>query len=465
MPKHWIQMRDQFPVTRTLQKSLQNLKQEVSRYQLAMFHLCANTFLFFLGFVTLVSGVHAHTYDDEQNLRHSILANYTPAIRPVIQQSQPTTVMVEFRLIEILSFDDRAGVLKTICILTLQWMDEKIRWNASIYDIGMIFLPPTSVWMPRLFLNDAATQHMNIETGDNEDSQVRFYSNGMAIYSYTGLSTTRCDASIMYFPFDKHTCELNFLSHEKTDRVIFLTSDLPFILPEYTNKEWEVQSVKKSHSKISVSTGVDLSNIKITIQFKRKPGFVILNIFVPIPCFGIINILVFLLPESSGERISFSITILLTLVFFLNLIAECLPPISDPVSIFNIVIMTQVQNSLLIMIATIFSLVAYENAQKEKEVPYILGCIISTVGKFVKRKNKVETTPACHLAEDVLPFPDKNTDEPIEKVDLQIDQPSWDTVSDLCNRFCLRLFLFLFSIEWLVYIILMVSYSCFTPLI
>lgn len=142
-------MRDQFPVTRTLQKSLQNLKQEVSRYQLAMFHLCANTFLFFLGFVTLVSGVHAHTYDDEQNLRHSILANYTPAIRPVIQQSQPTTVMVEFRLNEILSFDDRAGVLKTICILTLQWMDEKIRWNASIYDIGMIFLPPTSVWMPR----------------------------------------------------------------------------------------------------------------------------------------------------------------------------------------------------------------------------------------------------------------------------------------------------------------------------
>lgn len=311
-----MQMCDQFPVTRTLQNSLQNLKQEIYRYQLTMFPLCANTFLLYLCFMTWASGVYAHTYDDEQNLRHSILANYTPGIRPVIQQSQPTTVMVEFRLMEILSFDDRAGVLKTMCILTLQWMDEKIRWNASMYDIWLLFLTPTSVWMPRLFLNDAATQHMHIETGDNEDSQVRLSSNGMAIYSYAGLSTTRCDASIMYFPFDKHTCELNFLSHEHTDRVIFLTSDLPFNLPEYTNKEWEVQSVKKSHSILSLSNGVNHSNIKITIQFKRKPGFVILNIFVPIPCFGIINILVFLLPESSGERISFSITILLTLVFF-----------------------------------------------------------------------------------------------------------------------------------------------------
>lgn len=460
-----MQMCDQFPVTRTLQNSLQNLKQEIYRYQLTMFPLCANTFLLYLCFMTWASGVYAHTYDDEQNLRHSILANYTPGIRPVIQQSQPTTVMVEFRLMEILSFDDRAGVLKTMCILTLQWMDEKIRWNASMYDIWLLFLTPTSVWMPRLFLNDAATQNMHIETGDNDDSQVRLSFNGMAIYSYAGLSTTRCDASIMYFPFDQHTCELNFLSYEHTDRVIFLTSDLPFNLPEYTNKEWEVQSVKKSHSILSLSNGVNHSNIKITIQFKRKPGFVILNIFVPIPCFGIINILVFLLPESSGERISFSITILLTLVFFLNLVADCLPPISDPVSIFNIVIMTQVQNSLLIVIATIFSLVAYENAQKEKEVPYVLSCIISMVGKSVKRKNKVETTPACHPEEDILPFPDKNTDEPVEKDDLKIDQPTWDTVSDLCNRFCLRSFLFLFSIEWLVYIILMVSYCYFTPLI
>lgn len=130
-----MQMCDQFPVTRTLQNSLQNLKQEIYRYQLTMFPLCANTFLLYLCFMTWASGVYAHTYDDEQNLRHSILANYTPGIRPVIQQSQPTTVMVEFRLMEILSFDDRAGVLKTICILTLQWMDEKIRWNASMYDI------------------------------------------------------------------------------------------------------------------------------------------------------------------------------------------------------------------------------------------------------------------------------------------------------------------------------------------
>lgn len=43
------------------------------------------------------------------------------------------------------------------------------------------------------------------------------------------------------------------------------------------------------------------------------------------------------------------------------------------------------------------------------------------VGKFVKRKNKVEIIFVCYFEEDVFFFFDKNIDELVEKDDLKID--------------------------------------------
>lgn len=81
---------------------------------------------------------------------------------------------------------------------------------------------------------------MYIEIGDNEDSQVCFFFNGMVIYLYVGFFIIRCDVSIMYFFFDKYICELNFLSYEYIDWVIFFIFDFFFNFFEYINKEWEV---------------------------------------------------------------------------------------------------------------------------------------------------------------------------------------------------------------------------------
>ena len=74
------------------------------------------------------------------------------------------------------------------------------------------------------------------------------------------------------------------------------------------------------------------SLITITSQvLRRKSLFYTVNVI--IPCVGIsfLSVLVFYLPSDSGEKVSLSISILLSLTVFFLLLAEIIPPTSKSV--------------------------------------------------------------------------------------------------------------------------------------
>ena len=58
---------------------------------------------------------------------------------------------------------------------------------------------------------------------------------------------------------------------------------------------------------------------------KRRPGFFIVNIVMPVVLLSALNIMVFLIPVDSGEKISYGITVLLALSVFLSIVADMLP--------------------------------------------------------------------------------------------------------------------------------------------
>ena len=65
-----------------------------------------------------------------------------------------------------------------------------------------------------------------------------------------------------------------------------------------------------------------------TIVLKRHPKFYVLSFIIPCGVLSVLNLLVFLLPTESGEKVSLGITNLLALVLFQQLIADSLPPSS-----------------------------------------------------------------------------------------------------------------------------------------
>ena len=83
---------------------------------------------------------------------------------------------------------------------------------------------------------------------------------------------------------------------------------------------WEVQDRKM---RTLLNPGV--SYISIDIKMKRRPAFAVINIVLPMIFMVVLNLLVFVLPVESGERLSYSITVLLAIAVFMTLVGDNLP--------------------------------------------------------------------------------------------------------------------------------------------
>ena len=75
------------------------------------------------------------------------------------------------------------------------------------------------------------------------------------------------------------------------------------------------------------------SDITFRLQLRRKALFYVFNLLFPSIFMSLMSLLSFYLPAESGEKLGLNITVLLSLVFFLLLGAQLLPPTSDSVSL------------------------------------------------------------------------------------------------------------------------------------
>ena len=90
----------------------------------------------------------------------------------------------------------------------------------------------------------------------------------------------------------------------------------------------ETQRPPYSHKSHLILFQEPYPDIIFTIKLRRKTLFYTVNLI--IPCVGIsfLSVLVFYLPSDSGEKVSLSISILLSLTVFFLLLAEIIPPTS-----------------------------------------------------------------------------------------------------------------------------------------
>ena len=125
----------------------------------------------------------------------------------------------------------------------------------------------------------------------------------------------------------------------------------------------------------------------------------------------------FLLPSDSGERIGFSVTMLLLLAVFLTIVSDRLPELSNP-SILGLILLLQLCMSGLILVFVIFGLRCYHK-DNEKPVPV---WIQRTIKCCSKRR----------------------------KLDRVVD---WITVSQMFDTFCFGLFIIMYVACVLGYLI------------
>ena len=156
------------------------------------------------------------------------------------------------------------------------------------------------------------------------------------------------------FPFDQHECRVLMiffqLDHEL--ELVFLdNADIKWLIP---NGEWEVLGIK--HLPSSLFFENTFQSFYLVLTIKRRPEFVLVTVLLPTIFLSALSALVFVLPRSSGERASFSTTLLLALTLFLGTVTAGLPQNSDHFPVIVIYIFSMSCLSCLNVVASVVQL-------------------------------------------------------------------------------------------------------------
>ena len=89
----------------------------------------------------------------------------------------------------------------------------------------------------------------------------------------------------------------------------------------------------------------------------------IVNIVLPILFLCILNVLVFILPAESGERVSYAITVLLAIAVFMTIISDTLPKKSEPLPLISYFLIIDLIVSALTSLFTILNLRIYHKRE------------------------------------------------------------------------------------------------------
>lgn len=120
------------------------------------------------------------------------------------------------------------------------------------------------------------------------------------------------------------------------------------------NGEWRL--VESFSYRLPGRHEYEVDSVGIALTLKRRSTFLIVNVILPVVFMSVINILVFLLPSESGERVSFALTVLLSQAVFLTLLVNNLPKTSKPIAILCYYLMLILVVSVCMCVVTIISL-------------------------------------------------------------------------------------------------------------
>lgn len=295
-------------------------------------------------FILIVKHTRCIPVATVSQLRKFIKLNYVE-VEPFVLTGNAVRLNVSFGLSALTKFSEVDGELSSLTFATFEWFDPQIHWNPADYDgIENITLYPSEIWTPIIAVVNQVDTVSGIGKGvaSGKTFKVRAHSSGKMTWMPGDALTTACSVDVTYFPEDAQTCRIELYSWGYTDDEIKLVCledaiDFSYFSP---SGEWDVLDSSCSEK-------------EFILKIKRKSVYYSLNIILPVFILGIVNVFSFLIPVKSGETLSFSVTMFLSLVLFLTIVGQQLPRTSDHVSLLFIYLIIDIIHSSCIIIVTI----------------------------------------------------------------------------------------------------------------
>ncbi|XP_052271610.1 neuronal acetylcholine receptor subunit alpha-7-like [Dreissena polymorpha] len=323
--------------------------------------------------MTSFNGVPAKTVTDAERLFSDLMVGYSKMFRPVLNESIQVVVSIWMDLVSIQDFNEVEEKISFTALLYLAWQDKRLVWDPKDYGgIDNLYIDVSKIWVPQMMLMNNVNKNERL----SEDwHTVKVNASGICVY-YTGnVFTSSCNVDVTFYPWDTQTCSLNFMpANYGFDKMslypLYHKVELTYYSP---NGAWDLMDT-------SVTSEIYSFMVNFNVVLERKPRFAIVNVLLPLIIMSALNILVFLIPTECGERISFCLTVLLSIAVFLTLVGDNLPKNSNPMSLFSSYLVSVLVISVAITLAVICSLHVYHISEKQqpggawRAIAMCLGC-------------------------------------------------------------------------------------------
>ncbi|XP_018323259.1 acetylcholine receptor subunit alpha-like 1 [Agrilus planipennis] len=333
------------------------------------------------------------TNPDSKRLYDDLLSNYNRLIRPVGNNSDRLTVKMGLRLSQLIDVNLKNQIMTTNVWVEQEWNDYKLKWNPDDYGgVETLHVPSEHIWLPDIVLYNNADGNYEVTIM----TKAILHHDGKVVWKPPAIYKSFCEINVEYFPFDEQTCFMKFGSWTYDGYMIDLRHlyqsddsnkiDVGIDLQDYyISVEWDIMKVPAvRNEKFYVCCEEPFPDIIFNITLRRKTLFYTVNLI--LPCVGIsfLSVLVFYLPADSGEKISLSISILLSLTVFFLLLVEIIPPTSITMPLLGKYLLFTMLLCTLSVVTTIAVLnVNFRSPVTHKLAPWVRYFFIGVLPKFL----------------------------------------------------------------------------------
>jgi hypothetical protein len=282
----------------------------------------------------------------------------------------------------------------------LKWCDNLLHWNTSKQlclnrrNRSEIFFTTHEIWTPDIVaINGPGKSERDVKYL----YPVLVICTGNVRWSYQAKLISFCEIDVQHFPFDRQYCSILLQSTIYDSSQLKLRSLYNVVrLYNFINTEWEItHATIKEIDLYNPYHARNFSTIKIDIELVRLSRFYILKIIVPFSIISSLALFSFCLPTVSGEKIALSVSVLLSLTIYLQIISDYVPKTERGFSILTLysnIIFSFVFLSCVFNICTIFIYYHEQYSLKNKLPKRQEKPVLLTINESLLELNKQRRT-------------------------------------------------------------------------
>lgn len=346
----------------------------------------------FLSLFCLLYAVKGYTFANMTKLHKDLFTNYEKEFRPGDTQTLPTNLTFSFYMRNLKELQGNNGEMGIVGSLGVKWKDARLVWNPLDYggDLNQTSLFVDDIWTPYMVLMNSYEEIRPILSGGF--SCKIWYNGDVSCLPPPKIFEALCEADVTLYPYDTKICKLElYVSGYYSQDLKLNIGSLAFNRDMYKDTgPWDTTGTGIFlYSQQFDNTSIEI--LQLEIAMKRRSEILIWLIS-PILVITVMKLFVFLLPDDSGERVGFSLTILLAEILFLTLIQENLPEASGSyVPVLVIKLFFDTFNSFCILLGVIIASIRYDKTEENKKTEETQTTADIPDNDIVKTKKKILT--------------------------------------------------------------------------